>query len=213
MRSRAAARGPQCGRRGPGADPRPAPLGVASVGATTIGDDESPFEIGGRSRPRRTGGPSRLPGAGRARWAPSARAGAAPRSRGRSRERRAVRAATGRGRRGGGAWCPGRWRRESWPVLRVRELRCGRARRGRWMAGGGGTGRSVSDRTAVVPPPEPVASPLPPHTARPAACHTSGPDSVARGRRATRRLRRPRPWRSPRRRAGNSPVVTGRPTG
>jgi hypothetical protein len=26
------------------ADPRPAPLGAASVGATTIGDDESPFE-------------------------------------------------------------------------------------------------------------------------------------------------------------------------
>src|SRR5262249_23944289 len=67
------------------------------------------------------------------------------------------------------------------------------ARGGGWRVEGEGTGRIVSDRTAVVPPPEPVASPLLPHTALSPACHTSGPDSVARGRRPARRLSRPRP--------------------
>jgi hypothetical protein len=86
---------------------------------------------------------------------------------------------------------------------------CAKLARGGGLAvDGGGSGRIVSDRTAVVPPPEPVASPLPPHTARTAACHTSGPDSAARGRRPTRRLRRLQPLRSPLRRAGSSPALT-----
>jgi hypothetical protein len=54
------------------------------------------------------------------------------------------------------------------------------------MMDGGGTGRIVSDRTAVVAPPEPVASPLSSHTARPAAGHT-----VLRRRPVVRRRHRP----------------------
>src|SRR5262249_12518961 len=117
----------------------------------------------------------------------------------------AGRGATGRGRRDGGAACRWRWRRDPWRVLRVRDLRGGRGRRGWWptaclwwggrggvWGGGRGGARPVSARPP--PPPAPAVSPLPSHTARPPACHTpSRPRSVVRGRDRPGRTEEARP--------------------